>query len=262
MTVKTKDDPHFVRAVARGLAVIECFDAEHQSMTLSEVAKRTGLTRGTAARFLHTLELLGYVRSDGRRMSLTPRTLGLGYAFLSSQPLWRSATPVLERAVAELGEPAGLSVLDLPDIVYVIATLPHSRGNLLRSGSAGVGTRLPAFRTAAGRVLLSDLPQPELDRYLASLAADGQNPAPAADPVRLRELIAAAREQGYAIQDEEIEAGYRAAAVPVRDIAGNMVGAINVVGLAGRWSVEDLIQKAVPILRNKAAELGGAVSPK
>src|SRR6476619_7621189 len=151
---------HFVQSLGRGLAVIRAFDEQHPELTLSDVARSTGLTRAAARRFLLTLCDLGYVRSDGRWFSLTPRVLELGYAFLSSLSLTDVAEPHMERLVAEVHESSSVSVLDGADIVYV-ARVPTSR---IMTVSINVGTRFPAYATSMGRVLLAE--HPDLDGYL------------------------------------------------------------------------------------------------
>jgi IclR family pca regulon transcriptional regulator len=153
---------HFVQSLERGLAVIRAFGADTPQLTLSEVARKTGLTRAAARRFLLTLCDLGYVRSDGRLFSLTPRVLELGYAFLSSLSLTEVAEPHLERLVAEIHESSSVSVLDGDDIVYV-ARVPTSR---IMRVSINVGTRFPAYATSMGRVLLAGLEDDALGEYL------------------------------------------------------------------------------------------------
>src|SRR6478735_124346 len=155
--------PHFVQSLERGLAVIRAFDEQHPELTLSDVARSTGLTRAAARRFLLTLCDLGYVRSDGRWFSLTPRVLELGYAFLTSLSLTDVAEPHMERLVAEVHESSSVSVLDGADIVYV-ARVPTSR---IMTVSINVGTRFPAYATSMGRVLLAGLSEATLDAYLA-----------------------------------------------------------------------------------------------
>ena len=143
--------PHFVQSLERGLAVIRAFDEHNPELTLSDVARATGLTRAAARRFLLTLADLGYVRTDGRWFSLSPRILELGYAYLSSLSLTEVAEPHLERLVAEVHESSSVSVLDGEDIVYV-ARVPTSR---IMTVSINVGTRFPAYATSMGRVLLA-----------------------------------------------------------------------------------------------------------
>ncbi|GAB3905981.1 hypothetical protein GCM10027612_76470 [Microbispora bryophytorum subsp. camponoti] len=144
-----------VQSLARGLAVIRAFDAASPELTLSEVARKTGLTRAAARRFLLTLAGLGYVRTDGRLFSLSPRVLELGYAYLSSLSLPEVALPHLERLAAEVHESASVSVLDDTDIVYV-ARVPTAR---IMRVTIAIGTRFPAYCTSMGRVLLAGLPR-------------------------------------------------------------------------------------------------------
>ncbi|HLU32391.1 MAG TPA: helix-turn-helix domain-containing protein, partial [Natronosporangium sp.] len=146
--------PDFVQSLERGLAVIRAFDADHRSLTLSEVAAATGVTRAAARRFLLTLAELGYVRNHGRYFSLTARVLELGYAYLSSLSLPEVAEPHLEALVAQVDESSSLSVLDGTDIVYV-ARVPVRR---IMTVAISVGTRFPAYATSMGRVLLAGLP--------------------------------------------------------------------------------------------------------
>src|SRR3954465_12536380 len=159
---------YFVQSLERGLAVIRAFDAEHPELTLSDVARATGLTRAAARRFLLTLTDLGYVRTDGRQFSLSPRVLELGYAYLSSLSLPEVAEPHLEALVAEVRESSSVSVLDGEDIVYV-ARVPVSR---IMTVAINVGTRFPAYATSMGRVMLAGKPAAELDEYLATVRLD------------------------------------------------------------------------------------------
>ncbi len=156
MAEATAGSKQHLQSLERGIAVIQVFSHEHPSLTLSEVARLTGMTRATARRILLTLEKLGHVRSDGRRFSLTPRVLTLGWAYLSSLNLWEIAQPLMEDLVQETHESCSAATLDLPDIVYV-ARVPTRR---IMTIALGVGTRLPAHATSMGRVLLADLPRP------------------------------------------------------------------------------------------------------
>ena len=161
-----------MQSLERGLAVIRAFDEHNVELTLSDVASSTGLTRAAARRFLLTLADLGYVRTDGRWFSLSPRVLELGYAYLSSLSLPEVAEPHLERLVAEVHESSSVSVLDGGDIVYV-ARVPTSR---IMTVSINVGTRFPAYATSMGRVLLAALPDEGLDAYLAGVELEQLSP--------------------------------------------------------------------------------------
>jgi IclR family pca regulon transcriptional regulator len=250
------EDRDFVRALARGLAVIESFDDARAALTLSDVARRTQLSRGTAARVLHTLERLGYLRSDGRHFSLLPRTLKLGYAYLSSQPLWRFAHPMLEAVAKDTGNPCSLSVLDDEEIIYVTWV---SAGRVVFD-YVGVGGRLPAFCASMGRVLLADMPDAALDAFLAKADLTPRTPETITDKAKLRSIIAAVRRNGYGTQDEEVEVGQRAVAVPVKGPKGDVAAAINVTVAAHRYTMKAMIEMAVPVLRREAKRLGEALA--
>src|SRR4051794_35843083 len=152
-----------LQGLERGLAVIQAFSHEAPAMTLSEVARRTDISRATARRILHTLEALGFVRSDARQFSLSPRVLSLGWAYLSSLNLWEIAEPFMAELSGEVQETCSACTLDLPDIVFV-ARVPSRRILMM---SLGVGSRLPAYATAMGRVLLAGLPDEQVDAHLA-----------------------------------------------------------------------------------------------
>ena len=158
-------ESHYVQSLARGLSVISAFGPDTPELSLSDVARATGLTRAAARRFLLTLVDLGHVRQDGKLFRLTPRVLTLGYAYLSSLSLPGIAEPHLEQLVREVHESSSMSVLDGHDIVYV-ARVPTSR---IMTVAINVGTRFPAYATSMGRVLLAGLDEPALEEHLATL---------------------------------------------------------------------------------------------
>ncbi len=214
----------FVQSLERGLAVIRAFDAARSELTLSEVARATGLTRAAARRFLHTLVALGYMRTDGRLFRLRPRILELGYAYLSSLSLPEIAQPHMEALVAEVHESCSVSVLDGGEVVYV-ARVPTKR---IMRVAINVGTRFPAYATSMGRVLLAAQPRDRLEEYLSTTAFTKLTPATLTDPDKLREVLARVRSQGHALVDEELELGLRSIAVPIHDADGSVLGAMNV----------------------------------
>jgi IclR family transcriptional regulator, pca regulon regulatory protein len=232
----------YVQSLDRGLAVIRAFDAEHPRLTLSDVARRTGLTRAAARRFLHTLVDLGYVHADGRLFTLRPRVLELGYAYLSSLGLPEIARPHLERLAATVGESASASVLDGSDITY-IARVASRR---IMSVDLGVGTRLPAYATSMGRVLLAGLPEDEVDAHLGDLVELTRYTI--TDREQLMAELARVREQGWSIVDEELEEGLRSLAAPVRDGTGRVVAAVNVSTAARRGSATTMLAETLPHL--------------
>jgi IclR family pca regulon transcriptional regulator len=234
----------FVQSLDRGLAVIRAFDAERPELTLSEVARTTGLTRAAARRFLLTLVELGYVRTDGRLFALRPKILELGYAYLSSLSLPEIALPHLEQLVERVHESSSVSVLDGDEVVYV-ARVPTKR---IMTVSISVGTRFPAYATSMGRVLLAWRETQWLDGYLASAKLRALTPHTLADAKSLLAELAGVRERGWALVDQELEEGLRSVAAPIRDPAGRVVAAINVAANASRHRVEELVERIVPEL--------------
>jgi IclR family pca regulon transcriptional regulator len=249
--------PDFVQSLERGLAVIRAFDATRPELTLTEVAALTGVTRAAARRFLLTLGELGYVRSDGRQFSLTPRVLELGYAYLSGLSLPAIAEPHLEALVAEVDESSSVSVLDGADIVYV-ARVPTAR---IMTVMISVGTRFPAYATSMGRVLLAGLDPAELDAFLAGTVLQPLTGHTVSDAAALRAEIERARSQGWALVDQELEEGLRSVAAPIRDRAGRVVAALNLSTAASRRTAEQVRRDLVPPLLAAAARIERDLPP-
>lgn len=241
----------YVQSLARGLMVIRAFDESRPEMTLSEVARVTELSRAAARRFLRTLIQLGYVWTDGRVFALTPRVLELGFSYLSSMSLPGIAEPHLEKLVSEVHESASVSVLDGQDIVYV-ARVPISR---IMTVSINIGTRFPAFATSMGRVMLAHLPEDELDDYLDEARLAALAPHTVATKAELRQELRQVAHQGWALVDQELEAGLRSVAAPIRDRSGRVVAAVNVSSHASRTSSDQARQALLPPLLETAAQI-------
>ena len=242
----------FVQSLGRGLAVIRAFDGEHPNLSLSEVSRRSGLTRATARRFLLTLVELGYVHHDGRQFSLRPSVLDLGFAYLSSMGLPEVALPHMEALVALLQESSSMSVLDGGDVIYV-ARVPTRRR--IMTVSIAVGTRFPAHATSMGRVLLAHLGTADLDAYFTSTPLTRLTASTVHDEATLRGVLGGVHERGYAIVDQELEEGLRSAAAPVRGSNGEVVAAVNVSVHASRASVADIEERLVPPLLDTVATI-------
>src|ERR1700722_351126 len=243
----------FVQSLDRGLAVIRAFGPDRDKLSLSEVARETGLTRAATRRFLLTLVKLGYVRNDGREFSLRPRVLELGYAFLSGLAMPEIAAPHLEELVAKVRESSSISVLDGDHIVYV-ARVPTKR---IMTVAISVGTRFPAPATWMGRVLLAGMSEPELDRYLAAADFEAFTARTVTDPDRLRVIVGETRRQGYAIVDQELEEGLRALAVPLHNSGGAVTAAINLSTHASRVSMAAMRADLLPALLETARNIEG-----
>jgi len=243
----------YVQSLDRGLSVIRAFDASRPELALSDVARETGLTRATARRFLLTLVRLGYVRQDGNRFSLRPRVLELGYSYLSALSLPELAQPHMETLVAQVNESSSIAVLDDTEIVYVVR-VPTSR---IMSITIAVGTRLPAYPTSMGRVLLAALDPEALDERLARMQIRSLTPTTVADVERLRRQLDRVRAQGWAAVDQELEQGVRSVAVPIRDAAGVVSAALNVSVHASRMTMPTLRKQVLPQLLQTAAAIEG-----
>ncbi|MEH0194287.1 IclR family transcriptional regulator C-terminal domain-containing protein [Caulobacter sp. CCNWLY153] len=241
----------YVQTFARGLDVIRAFDAEHPRMTLSEVAARTGLTRAATRRFLLTLVAEGYAVADGKTFGLAPRTLDLGYAYLSSLDVWEGASTVLTDVTRQLGESCSASVLDGDEIVYV-ARVAASR---IMAVGLRVGSRLPAFHTSMGRMLLAHRPVAELERLLEGRTFEKLTPHTVTDPDEIRAILRRTAQQGWSLTNQELELGLMSIAVPLRDRAGRVTAAINVSSQAGRTTPEHLIEHVLPVLLGAAGRI-------
>jgi IclR family pca regulon transcriptional regulator len=244
-------DPSFVQSLERGLAVIRALSDPGPGLTLSDVARATGLTRAAARRFLLTLEELGYVRSVDRRFTLTARVLELGYSFLSSLSLPEIAQPHLRELVEQVHESSSVSVLHGTDVVYV-AREPTQR---IMTVAISVGTRFPAYATSMGRVLLSGLEPPELDAVLSRSELRPLTGRTVTSEKALRRELDRVRKQGWALVDQELEDGLRALAAPIRNSQGQISAAINVSTQASRRTLEAIRRDLLPRLLETAAAI-------
>jgi IclR family transcriptional regulator, pca regulon regulatory protein len=245
----------FVQSLDRGLAVIRAFDADRRELTLSDVARITGLTRAAARRFLHSLVALGYVRTDGRLFALRPRVLELSRSYLSVLGLPAVALPHMEELADQLGESCSMAVLDGDDIVYV-ARVP---GQQIMTIAISVGTRLPAHATSMGRVLLAFTNNGWLDAHPRRTALERHTRFSISTPAQLAAVLTRVREEGYCLVDQELEEGLRSIAVPVRDARGDVVAALNVSTHAGAGDVESMRARLLRPLLDTAQRINEAL---
>jgi len=240
-----------IAGLEKGLQVIEAFDQERSRLTISEVAQRAGLTRAAARRYLITLAHLGYVRHEQKVFSLTPKVLRLGQSYLHSARLPRIVQPLLYRLAYSLEEAASAGVLDHDELVCVAAV---SAGRVV-SATLQPGTRVPAFCTANGRVLLASLPQPQIEAFLARQQLEPITAHTIVNKERLLLEIARTRAQGYSVVDQELEVGLRTIAVPLKNFRGETVAAMNVSVHAARMPVEQIVERCLPALLKVQVEL-------
>jgi IclR family transcriptional regulator, pca regulon regulatory protein len=246
----------FVQSLERGLAVIQAFSAQNPRLTLSDVARATGLTRAAARRFLLTLQQLGFVDSDDREFYLTPRILRLGYTYLSSTPFWDLAQTHIEELVDRLHESSSICVLDRDEIVYV-ARVPTKR---IMTISLVVGSRLPAYPTSMGRVLLAGLTDEEIEAYLARTELKPLTSRTVTDPAALKDVLGEVRAQGWALVDQELEDGLRSVAAPLVDARGRVLGALNISAHATRTNLDALRREFLPTLLETTARINADLS--
>ncbi len=258
--VREAQDREYVQSLERGLSVLLSFGPENSRMTLSEVAVCTGLTRATARRFLLTLERLGYVGSDARQFWLCPQVLELGFRYLSGLPWWKIAQSATEDASRELQESCNASVLDGSEIVYVTRVMV----NRIIAANLSVGSRLPAYATAMGRMLLADLPDDRLAELMTGDKLKKLTKFTVTDPKKLRRILEKVQAQGYSIVDQELEKGLLAMAVPIVDRSGRTLAALGTSVPTNRVNVAELLERHLPVLRKTAQRvsfsLGAEVS--
>ncbi len=249
-------DPNFMQSLARGLDVLGAFQHARPSLSVSEVASLARISRAAARRCLHTLAVLGYARANDGSYTLTPKTLSLGYAYLSASPVARVAQPLLEEVSTRLHESCSMTVFDGDEIVYV------ARAATQRIISVGlsVGSRLPAYCTAMGRVLLAYSAEGDLDAYLQRVPLARQTPHTITEVAVLRRELRQVRAAGYAVVDQELELGLRSIAVPVRQPDGRAVAAINVGAQAARVDLATMSQAYLPVLRAAAEQIALAIA--
>lgn len=245
-------DPDFMTSLGRGLAVLSVFSQHPREVTMSQISTDTGISRAAVRRVLYTLVKLGYVGEQGRGYVLLPRVLGIGGAYVASSSMTAAAQPVLDSLRDDVHESCSLGVLDGDDILYV------ARAETVRIMSIGLraGSRLPAYCTSMGRVLLAALPRDTLDGYLDRTALRPRTERTITRREEFLETLERVRREGVALVDQELEIGLRSVAVPVRSRSGAVIGALNIGTQAGRVGLGVMQSQLLPRLREAARQLG------
>lgn len=249
---QTERPAEFVEALAKGLAILECFDGAHPEMTLSEVARRVQLSPAAARRSLITLQTLGYVGQKNKRFHLRPRVMTLGSAFYFAARLDEVLQPDLRELVAKFGDASSVGTLEGHDVIYIA----HNSVQRARRAAAVIGARYPACATSLGRVLLAALPDAALDRYLDAVRPEPLTSMTVTDPGELRREILRVRELGYSTTVDQLDYGITALAVPIRGSDGRTVAALNTSGYTGMVTPEMLVGDRLPTLRAVASRIG------
>lgn len=244
------DERDFIQSIERGFAVLLAFDEDRTNPNLAELAAATRLSRPAVRRILLTLQRLGYVRNEGSRWSLTPRVLSIGQHYSASRAMIEIAQPHLLELSAQTAESASLAELDGRDAVYV-ARVPVRR---IMSINVSIGTRIPAFASSMGRVLLAWAPDPVVDEIIeGGLPELTKHTVTDADA--FRDVLRQVRDDGWSIVAEELEIGLLSVSVPVRDRSGEVVAALASSTSVGRSSVEAIRRDVVPLLLDAAARI-------
>lgn len=246
----------FVEALAKGIAILECFDAAHAEMTLSEIARRVDLSPAAARRSLITLRALGYVGQHNKRFHLRPKIMTLGSGFYYSARIDEVLQPFLRDLVAKFGDASSVGTLDKGDVIYIA----HSSVQRARRAAAVVGARYPAYATSLGRVLLAGLPDAELDAYFDGLVIHPLTSKTITDPQQLRDEIACVREAQYATTVDQLDYGITALAVPIRSIEGDTIAALNTSGYTGMVDADYLITERLPEMRAVSSNISQTLS--
>lgn len=250
MTITERD---IMGGLAKGLAVIETFGTDTPRQSITEVAAASGLDRATARRCLLTLAHHGYADWDGKFFTLTPRVLRLGTACLASMPMPAIVQPALDALSDRIGESSSVSILDGAEIVYVARASQRK----VMSISLMPGSRLPAYCTSMGRVMLAVLPVEAAKELIWSAPLTPRTPRTLTDPDAILSELAHVRDQGFAVIDQEVELGLRSVAVPLVNARGHVIAALNVGLAAGPEPLTDVAARLVPELRSVAAQLRG-----
>jgi IclR family pca regulon transcriptional regulator len=257
MTIRTESiesadlERDHVGSLMKGLGVVEILAAYPAGLTLTETAEKAGLTRAGARRFLLTLAAAGYATQNGRRFQLSSRLLALARTWLQGTPLWAFAEPFMRELSATFNESCSAAILAGEDVVYVA----RAPSRAILSVTLNVGTRLPAYCTSMGKVLLSGLDENQLATFLDKAVLKPNTPKTITDPAALREAVNKVRRDGFAIADEELELGLRSVAVPIHDGTGRIVAALNVSTQTARFSVADMKRDILPRLKEAAARI-------
>jgi IclR family pca regulon transcriptional regulator len=245
-------NPDFVLSLARGLSVIESFEGHSDGLSIAAISRQTGLSRAATRRLLITLELLGYVEAAGRVYRLRHRVLRLGLSYLSSNSLSAVAQPTVQRITDELDESSAVCVLDGEEALCVAGAV---RKRIMSPG-VSMGSRLPAYCTALGRVLLAGLPETRLIAYLDHTELKPLTRKTIVSRATFLEELRRIRSEGYAIVDQELEWGLRAIAVPILSSQGHVAAALGVGAPSTRVSTREMQSRFLPLLQDHARIIG------
>ena len=249
------------QSLERGLAILSAFKPATPELGISELARVLGLTRSTSHRYVATLARLGYLQQNpqSRKYRLGPRVLDLGFSAINSMELRQIAATHLQQLSDETGHTVNMAILDGTDIVYIERCRSSQQGQREIDLNLHVGSRLPAYCTSMGKVLLAGLPEPELAAVLDQVQFQQRGPNTLTERKALADALAAVRDAGIAVNNEELAYGLRSIAVPVRDSSGVVAAAINLAVHRSLVSMEDLVIRLSPALKRTANEISARI---
>lgn len=244
----------FIEGMAKGMAVLESFDTERQRLNATQAAERAGLTRAAARRHLLTLAYLGYLDTDGSHYWLSAKVLRFSGSYLASARLPRLLQPTLNRLAAQTRESFSAVVLD-GDEVVIVARSASVGGQRLMAYGLHLGARLPVHATSTGRVLLATQARTDFSAWLKGRELPRLTPLTTVDHKAFRAIVAQVRVDDFAVASEEHELGVHALAVPLRNMQGKAVAALNVVASPERLAPAMMRKDLLPLLLDAAREL-------
>lgn len=243
------------QSLYKGLLVLQSFSEGHASMTLSEVADTVEMNRATTRRFLLTLVDLGYLTLDGKRYTLTPKVMTLGYNYLSSLPWWQLANPVADEISRTLAESCSIGVLSGDQLIFVARV----QGPRALTINLTPGRIVPVHTAAIGRVLLAEMPEADIDAFFERNPPKALTPHTVTDVGRIKQSLETVRRNGFAVVDQELELGLLAVAAPIRNSQGRALAAIGISTQAQRRTHQDVEQEILPVLKAGAERIGSLV---
>ena len=253
----TRAPSAYSQSLERGLAILCAFKPERPLLGVSELAREVRLSRSTAHRYIATLTELGYLRQDAssRKYRLGPRVLDLGFSAINSMELRELSRPHLQQLSDETGHTVNMAILDSSDIVYVERVRSSAQRQREIDLNLHIGSRLPAYCTSMGKVLLAYLPDDERQARLDATDLTQRGPNTITDRASLASELARVRRDGVAVNNEELAYGLRSIAVPVRSQSHEVVVAINLAAHRSLVSMNELVADLGPALKRAADEI-------
>ncbi len=246
-------EPRYSQSLERGLAILSCFTAKRPVLGIADIADELGMSRSTTHRYVITLVALGYLEQGAsRKYRLGMRVTDLGMAALNSTGLREHAHPYLEDLRQRTSYTASLAVLDGTEVLYVDRVSSFRRGQNSTARDLRPGSRVPAYCTALGKLMIANLPDSEQRDVLVSIRPAKHTPNTITSKKALREELDQVRAAGFAVNDEELASGLLAIAAPVRDAARDVVAAVGLSAHSAMISMEEMVDALSPHLVSTA----------